>query len=287
VKNIPSQPVTGRLRLGVRWTIFGLRSVRSRDFDFTINALVSLGRLLVYSIRDAIINRRSVECNLCGWKGNHFYPNTGPGYHELRTVCPGCRCQNRHRSLVTVLRERTAFFEDQVAVLEVAPMMRFQEYTLANKPSGYVSFDIERFAMEKGDITKMRYEDNSQDYFLALHVLEHIPQETEALSEILRVLKPQGTAILQVPIDWSVENTYEYGKPDPREVGHVRRYGQDFAQHIAQHGFEMESVSVSDLLEKEAIERYGLCREPFFFARKSAAEDAVAASSAGEALPGG
>lgn len=274
---IKCQPVIGRCRLAVRWTRFALRSVMMGDFDFVANALASLCRLVGYSLRDVLGNSKRVRCNLCGWEGNRFYPNTGPGYHEMDTICPGCRCQDRHRSLVVVLEERTRFFDDGVEVVEVAPMMRFQEFTLANKSTGYISFDLERFAMERGDITKMRFADRSQDYFLALHVLEHIPEEDKALAEIKRVLKPGGVAILQVPVDWTVEETYEYDKPDRREVGHVRRYGRDFGEHIAAKGFEVESVSVTELVGEDQIKRGGLCPQPFYFARKPA--NAMAATA--------
>lgn len=271
---IRCHPIVGRMRLGVRWTRFAIKSLFTGDFDFVANALASLGRLLGYSLRDAVVNNRRVRCNLCGWEGARFYPNTGPGYHEMDAVCPGCRCQGRHRSLVIVLGRRTGFFEVGVTAVEVAPMMRFQEYMLANKPDGYVSFDLHRFAMERGDITRMRYADASQDYFLALHVLEHIPDEAAALAEVRPVLKPGGVAVLQVPVDWSLDQTYEYDKLDRREVGHVRRYGRDFAAHIGAHGFDVRRISVIDLVDEQTIERLGLCREPFFFARKPDRADA-------------
>jgi len=271
MNTIGSQPVIGRARLAVRWTRFALRSIASGDFDFAANAAASLCRLAGYSLRDAVLRSGKVHCNLCGWHGNRFYPNTGPGYHEMDTLCPGCRCQDRHRALIFTLAHRTRFFEDGVPVVEVAPMMRFQEFTLANKASGYISFDIERLAMEKGDITAMRYADNSQEHFLALHVLEHIPAEAAALSEIRRVLRPGGCAIVQVPVDWTVEKTYEYDKPDPREVGHVRRYGRDFGEHIAEHGFEVQRVGVEDIVDDATIAKFGLCRQPFFLAYKPAA----------------
>jgi len=276
---IRCQPVIGRCRLAVRWSRFAVRSLLAGDFDFVANAAASLSRLAGYALLDTVTNRRRVRCNMCGWEGNRFYPNTGPGYHEMDTVCPGCRCQDRHRSLVVVLEQRTRFFEPQTQVVEVAPMMRFQEFTLANKRQGYISFDIERFAMEHGDITQMRYTDHSQDYFLALHVLEHIPEEGKALSEIKRVLKPGGVAILQVPVDWSVGRTYEYAQPNRREVGHVRRYGCDFGEHIARHGFEVQPISVKELVDEQTIRRYGLCPQPFFFARKPAETSKMAATA--------
>jgi SAM-dependent methyltransferase len=97
----------------------------------------------------------------------------------------------------------------------------------------YTSFDLAPFAMEQHDITAMRYPTDSIDYFICFHVLEHLPHDAPAVAEIHRVLRPGGTAVLQVPIDWEAEKTREYPAPDPRECGHVRRYGRDFAEKLA------------------------------------------------------
>jgi ubiquinone/menaquinone biosynthesis C-methylase UbiE len=114
----------------------------------------------------------------------------------------------------------------------------------------------------------MHYQDNIADYFLCFHVLEHIEKDAHALEEIRRVLKPGGMAVLQVPIDWNVEKTFEYSCAEPRDVGHVRRYGRDFTQRISLSGFEVSEVSVTEFLTESEIERFGLSKEPIFFATK-------------------
>lgn len=50
-----------------------------------------------------------------------------------------------------------------------------------------------------GDITNISYTENSFDIVLALDVIEHISNDNKALSEIHRVLKPGGKAIIFVP----------------------------------------------------------------------------------------
>jgi SAM-dependent methyltransferase len=251
-----------------RWTRFMLRSLRSGDFDYSRNAVRAQARLALLTLGDALLRGKCVECNICGWRGRQFYPNSGPGYDETGTLCPGCRGLDRHRALLAILLAATEYFAPGIRVIEVAPMRRFQALCLAQRTMDYTSFDIERYAMERGDITAMRYADDSADYFTCFHVLEHIPAEAKALAEIRRVLRPGGVAILQVPVDGSVGTTYEYGKPDPREVGHVRRYGRDFDKRIAAHGFDVTSVSVRDWLPPETIRRFGMSRDPVFLARK-------------------
>jgi ubiquinone/menaquinone biosynthesis C-methylase UbiE len=164
----------------------------------------------------------------------------------------------------------TDFFSPAKGVIEVAPVRSFQAYCLARKQGkDYVSFDLEKFGMEKGDITAMRYADSSCDYFLCFHVLEHVPKDTLALKEIFRVLRPGGLAVLQVPIDCSLSDTVEYGQPNPFETGHVRRYSDSgFTSRIAQSGFTVRKVRAQDLFSQEDIRRFGMNMEPVFFATK-------------------
>jgi SAM-dependent methyltransferase len=259
--------IMGRARLAARWARHSIRSAKQGSWDFVGNAIRAEGALAACTLADSLLPSRRVECNICSWRGRKFYPNTGPGYDERNTLCPGCRGLNRHRALLALLVRRTSFFAPGNRIIEVAPMRGFQALCLAQGDLDYTSFDLERFALERGDITKMKYPNDSVDYFVCFHVMEHIPDEKAALSEIRRILKPGGTCVLQVPLDWSVAKTYEYERPDPREVGHVRRYGKDFAQHVAEHGFTVTSMRASEQFDPDVIKRFGLSDEPVFFAR--------------------
>jgi ubiquinone/menaquinone biosynthesis C-methylase UbiE len=44
----------------------------------------------------------------------------------------------------------------------------------------------------KADICDLPFEDNQYDVILCNHVLEHIPDDTKAMQELYRVLKPGG-----------------------------------------------------------------------------------------------
>lgn len=69
-------------------------------------------------------------------------------------------------------------------------------------------------------------EDGRFDMIVASHVLEHIDDDTAALREIARMLKPGGCAVLPVPIN--ADRTVEYPEPSPTEYGHVRAPGLDY-----------------------------------------------------------
>lgn len=76
------------------------------------------------------------------------------------------------------------------------------------------------------DLTELPFPDCSCDFIFASHILEHIQDDEKAISEIKRVLKPGGIAVLPVPI--VQETTVEYPEPNPMEADHVRAPGLDY-----------------------------------------------------------
>jgi SAM-dependent methyltransferase len=112
-------------------------------------------------------------------------------------------------------------------------MSRFQsldnlEYRTGDLTAPWADFKV--------DITDMPFKDEYFDVVLCNHVLEHIDDDGAAMGELFRVLKADGWAILQVPIDSDRAETFE----DPTIVGrkerllaygqedHVRLYGRDY-----------------------------------------------------------
>jgi len=77
----------------------------------------------------------------------------------------------------------------------------------------------------KGDITRLPFSDGSFDLVICSEVLEHIPEDSKAVSEITRVLKPGEVAVVSVPrffpesICWALSKSY---RNEPG--GHVRIY---------------------------------------------------------------
>ncbi len=78
-----------------------------------------------------------------------------------------------------------------------------------------------------GDATRLPFQNETFDRIIASEVLEHIYNDEDALSELFRVLKPQGILAITVPsyfpekICWRISDEYHA----PIEVGgHVRIY---------------------------------------------------------------
>ena len=101
------------------------------------------------------------------------------------------------------------------------------------------------------------------------HVLEHIPNDLKAMKELYRVLKPLGTAILQVPLDEDRENTLEDDSiTDQQErtrifgqYDHVRVYGQDYYNRLQKVGFKATPVDYIKEVTEADIKRFALPTE--------------------------
>jgi len=129
---------------------------------------------------------------------------------------------------------------------------------------GYITADIESpLAKVKMDIHEIPFEENHFDVVLCNHVLEHVKDDIKAMSEIKRILKPGGWAILQVPFFSPVPDlTFEDNSiTDPRERerifgqdDHVRMFGKDYSKRIQRSGLKAEENDFASSIS----ERYGL-----------------------------
>jgi SAM-dependent methyltransferase len=70
----------------------------------------------------------------------------------------------------------------------------------------------------EADVTDLPFADETFDAAVLGEVLEHIPDDSAALREVARVVRPEGVLAVSVPADPA-----RYG-PSDRWAGHVRRY---------------------------------------------------------------
>jgi len=191
--------------------------------------------------------------------------------------CPYCRSHDRERHIILffdALGLWTSF--ENAAVLHVAPEKQLAFRIAARKPARYVKGDITpaRADIEKLDITAINYPDNTFDCIICNHVLEHVPDDTRALRELRRVLKPGGFAILQTPyasgLEKTLENQPEVTTPEQHrefygQEDHVRLYGRDIFERICSVGFVSKMKKHSDCLKGMDAHRYGVNpNEPLF-----------------------
>ncbi|QQS50233.1 MAG: methyltransferase domain-containing protein [Bacteroidota bacterium] len=218
------------------------------------------------------------ECPVCKGTFRKFLPY---GYGNLRAnaLCPGCLSLERHRLMWLYLQNKTQFFSQKQKVLHIAPEQSFLKRFRKMKNLDYSTADLfSPLADYRCDVQKLPFEKENFDLVICNHVLEHVDNDQLAMSEILRVLKPGGYAILQVPVNFSREHTFEdMSITDPRErarifgqYDHVRVYGRDYPDLLRRAGFIIDEESYTHELSDELKERYSVKVSEFMFACKKA-----------------
>lgn len=226
-------------------------------------------------------------CNICDRPVRKFFPfstslqqsakSAGFQYdfRRMETLnvdacnCPFCLSSDRERLyflfLSSILRSSD---NNQLKVLDFAPTESFSKAVKGYKSINYTSADFYRTDVDiQIDICDMQaLESNQFDIIICSHILEHVANPEKALSELLRVTKPGGFAIIMVPLFWDVLETIEnpaYNNEELRnryygQGDHVRLFAkQDFINRITQAGFKIEALDPSsfniDELNKYSI----------------------------------
>jgi predicted SAM-dependent methyltransferase len=97
----------------------------------------------------------------------------------------------------------------------------------------YITADLDRPDVAvNADLCALPFANDSADLVFASHVLEHVHDDTQAISEIWRVLRPGGMALLPVPLVG--HSTVEYPEANPHEWGHWRAPGRDYFDRYRQ-----------------------------------------------------
>ena len=178
-----------------------------------------------------------LECPFCHWHFRRFRPAgfdypvlkekqvVGASYH-LDDVCPRCMSNARERLAYLYLKTRSALFAEPLRVLHVAPEPNIARLLGAQPNLKYVTADLfEPNVMTRFDVMNLPFADSTFDAIICNHVLEHVSSDRAAMAEILRILKPDGWALLQVPIALALDKTIE----DPTaktEADRIRLFGQ-------------------------------------------------------------
>ncbi|WP_452223284.1 class I SAM-dependent methyltransferase [Lacinutrix chionoecetis] len=191
----------------------------------------------------------------------------GYGKQRNNVLSPSTLSLERHRLLWLYLKNETDFFSADKKVLHFAPEQCFLKRFRKLKNLDYTTTDLlSPIADVKADICNLPFKDNSYDIVLCNHVLEHIPDDTKAMQELYRVLKPGGYGILQIPQDLNRAETFEdntiTNKKERAKIfgqyDHVRIYGRDYFDKLRSVGFTVKEVDYTATLSNEDIKRYCL-----------------------------
>lgn len=267
----------------------------------TTGALKAVARQLLNKNTQILLRRlyyagTRYHCNVCDNRvrtrftaGNPFPVLTQldvvGGESITNDTCPVCFSNSRARLLFEYLSREQGLTRSRsrVKVMHVAPEYGIFARVRQDKMVSYVCVDLEPAGYDRSmeitrcDITSIDYPDETFDLIICSHVLEHVPNDGLAMRELCRVLKPGGTAVLQVPISASLPRTIEDPSiDDPRErerrfgqYDHVRIYGSDYTDRLRDSGFQVEIFDPSRAWGPQVVDELQLNpRERIFVGRK-------------------
>lgn len=185
-------------------------------------------------------------CPVCGVTGPfHDHPRSG----RRHATCGHCGARERHRLLALYLGGHRARARPLAGrrLLHVSPETILEP--LLADVAEYVTGDLTDPDVDLTlDLTATGLPAGGFGAVMLNHVLEHIPDDRAALSELYRILEPGGLAVITVPVVEGWERTYEDPAIDTPELralhygrhDHVRYYGRDLRERIAAAGFALE-----------------------------------------------
>lgn len=197
----------------------------------------------------------------------------------LEYSCPLCGAPDRDRLYALYFLTYRDSLPDTINLLDFAPSRALQAFLKKINGVSYKSADLYMDNVDdKVDIEKMTlYADNTFDFIICSHVLEHVVNDSAAIKEIKRVLKPSGKAILMAPISLGLQETLEnatikkvedrwkfYGQDD-----HLRFYSKaGFRNLILDNGLNLTEYNSTDF-GKEVFFKFGIHpRSVLYIAKK-------------------
>ncbi|KZR77519.1 polysaccharide pyruvyl transferase family protein [Prochlorococcus marinus] len=178
-----------------------------------------IARMAIYYslLKKPRYRRGRQSCPICG--SSNFLPG-GSIHFRRKRVCKHCGSRPRHRAVHQVFKSlkinpdrKKALMFSRDPSIDPKPFSSF-EYSIFDKDNHINLMSIDR-------------ENESYDLIFLNHVLEHVHDDQKALSELARILKGNGYIFITVPSPALINETEDWGFPDPKLHEHYRTYGRN------------------------------------------------------------
>ena len=225
-----------------------------------------------------LLFNRKYFCPVCNHKTKQFVPL--PNYYknnldkygyaftfdDTETLnyraysCPHCGASDRDRLYAIFISKYLSEVDrPSISLLDIAPSASLSQYLKGTGKILLRTADLMMKGVDDNiDVTNMTcYADESFDFFICSHVLEHVTDDLKAMKELRRVLKLGGCGILMVPILLSLEQIDE--DPLLEDVGERwRRFGQDdHVRMYSKNGFVQRAESAGFIVKQYGHDYFG------------------------------
>ncbi len=187
--------------------------------------------------------------------------------------------RERHRFIWHYISSQTKILTQGGDLLHISPEYCFYQKLKDNKNINY--HPVDKFEpgydylslTQNFDLLSDKLESEKFDFIICNHVLEHITDDRLAISNLYKILKKGGEAIVTVPILKNNLPTYEdYSIVSPQERkkhfgqwDHVRYYGTDIRNRFEQAGFKVKTINSTDYFTEQERERFGISKDSYLF----------------------
>lgn len=215
-------------------------------------AAIKRASLATLKLRAAMGAKARYNCTACGQDVVGFFRYGD----NAQWGCPACGASPRQRLVAHLLDSGALKVPAGARVLHIAPNEAGLVRRFGAQAADYVPADLypEVYAL-KGVVRLdlMQFDaPQSYDIIYASHVMEHVDDDAQVLSNIFAALKSGGEAWLIVPL-WDRPTEDGHGGMSQRERerrfgqwDHIRQYGPDFADRIRNAGFALDLIAASD-----------------------------------------
>lgn len=166
--------------------------------------------------------RPKAICIICGGEEFSTGPNGRSSFAGIPPRCVRCQSLERHRALRGV-------YEQLREVLDLGSMRALQiSQDRSIVPGWFATHELSIYGGANSiDIQAIDRPDGAYDLVVCNHVLEHVPDDAKALSELVRVVGDDGILQLAVPGPFRMKKTVDWGYPKESDHGHYRLYGPE------------------------------------------------------------
>ena len=184
--------------------------------------------------------------------------------------CPSCHSFERTRLLFYYIKK---YYNDIFNLKENKKLLHFapekQLFSIFSRLNNLdywpVDIDSNNNIRKQIDMCDIPFDDDYFDFIISCHVLEHIPNDIKAMSELYRVVKSEGVVFLMVPLFRDLDKTFENEEYNTDELrtkyfgqkDHVRKYAMDFKDRLESVGFNVSTFGPEDI-DKNLVVKYGV-----------------------------
>lgn len=172
--------------------------------------------------------------------------------------CSNCGASDRERLYAywIGLQLKANKLSSQSRIIHFAPEAILSSKLKTQKLDTYHTADLMMEGCDyKAEMMDMPFEDESYDFFICSHVLEHVESDDKAISELYRITDKGGSGILMAPIILDLKKTIE----DPTitdEAGRWRHFGQNDHVRLYAHDDYLAKVKGQGFTVRELGEKY-------------------------------